>query len=178
MSFYPSPVQRHVQCNDLALDRRYSLAIFQANDPTTFDTEVEQWLESLPHDSFAAIGVLPSPGQVLVRPGYGRNAVRIQRDTFLAISGTLASNIDTVRFSICAPPHLFLSAHPPMLSTWVPISYWGLVATWTVINALQYAASSLLAPYDRGETVSGQIFVKTLVGLTLSSATCAHVNDR
>ena len=162
----------------LALARQHSLTIFQAADPTTFDTGVEQWLNSLPHDSFAAIGILPPPGQVLLRPGYGNNDVRIQRELFLAISGTVATTLDTVRFSIRAPPNLFLAAHQPMLSTWVPISYWGNVATWTVVDALQYAARSLLRPYDPQETLSGQMFVEILVGLNLSSVACTHVNDR
>ena len=121
---------------------------------------------------------MPLPNQVLLRPGYGHNYVRIQRDLFLATSGTVASKLDTVRFSIRAPPNLFLAAHQPMLSTWVPISYWGNVATWTVIDALQYAARSLLRPYDPQETLSGQMFVEILVGLTLSSAACTHVNYR
>lgn len=162
----------------LALDGQYSLAIFQAADPITFDTKVEQWLDSLPHDSFAAVGILPAPGQVLLRPGYGNNDVRIQRELFLAISGTVATTLDTVRFSIRAPPSLFLSAHQPMLSTWVPISYWDNVATWTVIDALQYAARSLLLPYDPHETLSGQMFIKILVGFNLSPATYTHINDR
>lgn len=143
-----------------------------------FDTGLEQWLDSLPLTSLAATGRLPPPGQVLRRPGYGNNDVRIQRDLYLAISGTASTTLDTVRLSIRAPPSLFLSAHQPMLSIWVPINDWGNVGTWTVVEALQYAALSLLRPYDRKDTLSGQMLVKILVSLTISSAGCTHVNDR
>ena len=162
----------------LVLDGQHSLAMFQAVDPTTFDTELEQWLDSLPLTSFAATGILPPPGQVLRRPGYGNNDVRIQRDLFNAISGSASTTLDTVRVSIRAPPSLFLSAHRPTLSIWVPINDWGNVGTWTVVEALQHAARSLLHPYDPAETLSGQLFVKILVSLTIFSAGCTHVNDR
>jgi hypothetical protein len=169
-SILPSP--------ELVFDAQHSLAIFQPFDPTTFDTELEQWLDSLPFTSLAAGGILAPPGQVLLRPGYGNNDVRIQRDLFLAISGTVSTTLDTVRLSIRAPPSLFLSAHRPMLSIWLPISDWDNVGLWAVIEALQCAARSLLRPYDPTETISGQMFLKTFVSLVLSSRACTHVNYR
>ena len=115
---------------------------------------------------------------MLRRPGYGKNDVRIQRNLYLAISGTASTTLDTVRLSIRAPPSLFLSAHQPMLSIWVPINDWDNVGTWTVVEALQYAAHSLLRPRDPTETLSGQMFVKILVSLTISSAGCTHINGQ
>jgi hypothetical protein len=162
----------------LIIDAQHSLAIFQALDPDMFDTELEQWLDSLPLASLAAIGILPPPSQVLRRPGYGNNDVRIQRDLFLAASGTVSTTLDTVRLSIRAPASLFLAADQPMLSIWLPISDWGNVGTWAVVEALQHAARSLLRLHDPTETLSGQIFVQVFVSRTLSSHACTHVNNR
>jgi len=147
--------------------RSHSFAIFQAVDPTMFDTELEQWLESLPLTSFVAGGKLPPPGEVLCRPGYNNNDVRLQRDLFLAVSGTVSTTLDTVRLSIRAPPSLFLSAHRPMLSIWLPIINWGYVRPWTVMEALQHAARSLLRPYDPTETLCRQIIAKIFVSIAL-----------
>jgi len=116
----------------------------------------------------AAGGILPPPGQVLRRPGYANNDVRVQRYPYLVVSGTLSGTLDAVRLSIRAPPFLFLSAHPPMLSIWLPIDYWDNVCPWTVVEALQHAARSLLRPYDPTEMLFGQMFAKILVSLTLS----------
>jgi len=150
----------------------------QAVDLDMFNTELEQWLDSLPLTSLAATGTLPPPGEVLRRPGYGNNGIRIQRDSFLAASGTVYTTLDAVRLSICAPPSLFLSAHQPMLSIWLPVSDWGNAETWRVVEALHHAARSLLRPYNGTETLAGQLFVKIFVSLTLSSQACTHVNDR
>ena len=146
-------------------DVPHSLALSQAINPTAFDVELEQWLDSLPTRSLAARGILPPPGEVLRRPSYANNDVRIQRDRYLALSGTVAVTLDAVRLSIRAPPFLFLSAHPPMLSIWLPISDWGNVPVWSVIEALQHAARSLRHPYDPGETLFGQMFAKNFVRL-------------
>jgi len=143
-----------------------------------FDTELEQWLESLPLTSFAAGGILPPPREVLCRPGYSNNDVRLQRDLFLAVSGTVSTTLDTVRLSTRAPPSLFLSADRPMLSIWLPTSNWGNVSPWAIVEALQHAARSLLRPYDPTETLAGQIIAKIFVSIALSSQACTHVNDR
>ena len=126
----------------------------------------------------AARGILPPPGEVLRRPSYANNDVRIQRDSYLAVSGTVSVTLDAVRLSIRAPPFLFLSAQPPMLSIWFPISDWGNVSTWSVIEALQYAARSLLRPYDPAETLAGQIFARAFVRPTLSAQTYIDLDDR
>lgn len=162
----------------LDLNAQHSLAIFQAVDPTMFDRNLKQWLTSLPLTSLAGRGILPPPGEVLRRPGYDNNDVRIQLDMFHATSGTVATTLDTVRLSIRAPPSLFLAARQPMLTLWFPISDWGRVSTRNVVNALQRTAHSLLHPYDPTETLFGQIFVQLFVSFTLSSRACTHVNDR
>ena len=157
---------------------QYSFAIFQATNPTTFDTELEKWLSSHPLISLAATVVLLPPGHLLHLFDHGNNEMRIQRDSFLATSGTVSTSLDAVRLSIRAPPFLFFSTQQPMLSIWIPISYWGTVGTWSVVEALQDAARSLWHPYDPTETLSGQMLVKIFVSLTLSSAACTHLNDR
>jgi len=150
----------------------------QAANPDTFDTVLEQWLGSLPVTSLAATGTLPPPGQVHRRPGDGNNDIRIQRASFLAASGSVFTTLDTVRLSIRAPQGLFLSAHQPVLSIWMPISNWGNVVTWNVVEAFQNAARSMLHPYDATETLAGQLLVRIFVSLTLSSQACTHVNGR
>ena len=149
----------------LVHDAPHSLAVSQAINPTTFDVELEQWLDSLPTSSLAARGILPPPGEALRRPSYANNDVRIQRDFYLAVSGTVSVTLDAVRLSIRAPPFLFLSARPPILSIWLPISDWGNVPVWTVIEALQHAARSLLHPYNPDETLFGQMFARNFVRL-------------
>ena len=157
---------------------QHSLAIPQAVDPTTFSGDIEQWLGTLPTSSLTAEGTLPPRGQVLRRPGYANNDVRIQRDFYLAVSGTVSVTLDAVRLSICAPPFLFLSARPPMLSIWVPISDWGNVPVWSVIEALKHAAHSLCRSYDPAETLFGQMFAKTFVRHRSFSQTCTDLNTR
>ena len=181
MQVCPSTLPRPEKCRpSIAMIRvgQHSLAISQATNPTTFDTELERWLNSHPLISLAATVVLLPPGHLLRLSDHGNNEMRIQRELFLATSGTVSTTLDAVRLSIRAPPFLFFSAQQPMLSIWIPISYWGTVGTWSVIEALQYAARSLLHPYNPTETLSGQMLVKIFVSLTLSLAACTHVDDR
>jgi len=100
-------------------------------------------------------------GQVLLRAGGGNDDVCIQRDMFLAVSGTVAITLDAVRFGIRAPQFLFLSAPPPIVLIWLRISDWGNIPRWTVIEALQHAARSLLRPYDPTETLTAGEFTST-----------------
>ena len=157
---------------------QHSLAIFQATNPLTFDKELEQWLSSCLLIGLALTVTLLPPNHFLRFSDDGYNEIRIQRDLFLASSGTISTTLDAVRLSMRAPPFLFFSAQQPMVSIWIPISDWGTIRTWPVIEALQHAARSLLRPYDPAETLSGQILAKIFVGLTLSSAACTHINYR
>ena len=170
--------RRSLQRHDPVLDAQHSLAIFQAFDPTTFGATLEQWLDALPPHSLTAEGILPPPGEVLSRPGHGGHHIRIQQDSYLAISGTISMTLDTVRISIRAPQFLFLSVHQPFISVWLPISDWDNVRPWVVIEAFKHAARALLSPYDPTETLAGQMLCKIFVSPTLSSYACTYINDR
>jgi hypothetical protein len=86
--------------------------------------------------------------------------------------------LDAVRLSVRAPPWLFLSARPPTVSIWLPISDWDYVSQWTIVEALQDAARAFLHPYDRTETLAGQMFATLFVSPTLSSQAYVYMNHR
>ena len=148
--------------------------IFQATNPATFDAEIEQWLNSHTLIALVATIVLLPPEHSLYLFNHG-NEMRAQRESFPVTSGTVSTTLDCVHLCVRAPPHLFFSLEPTMLSIWIPTSYWGTVSTSAVVEALHHAACSLLHP--SGTHLSSQMLVENFVSITLSSAACTHVND-
>jgi len=134
----------------------------QAVDLDMFNTELEQWLDSLPSPASPLQGHCPLQARCFVAPATAIVASAYTRSS-------LPQGLSLPLSIWCASVPLPLRP-PAVPSIWYPISDWGNVVTWNIVEVLQHAARSLLRPYDATETLAGQLFVQIFLSLTTNNA--------